>query len=214
MKAPNKSLILIFVITLFCCEKKVLIQENQKVSNFDFEGVKINNRLKFVDNIFGGEVQSRNDKNESGQYAKYIDGEISPYKIGFWKEYYESGELKKEGRYLIGRYVQCCLSGHCMRYYNYKIGKWNYYYPDGVLELSGNYSTKKLQIDTNCGGDYIKYGILDSDTKYYDQEGKRIRKNIDELKLNYEKEYAHIHPGIYLIPIKDNDSIISFGFDN
>ena len=145
-------------------------------------------------------------------YAVFNDGETSQYKIGIWKEYYENGQIKEEGKYLIGRYVQCCFSGPCLRYYNYKVGEWKYYYENGTLELEGNYSIKKLWIDTNYGGDYIKYGILDSDSKFNNLSGERIRKDIDSLKLKYEKEYTHTHPGMYLIPLKENDTIISIGF--
>jgi len=215
MKPNSKILILIITLSLFNCKKDVIIQENQKVSEFDFENEISNIRFKFSNNSFAGETElSNNGKTESGNYAKFNDGETSQYKIGLWKEFYENGQLKEEGNYLIGRYVQCCLSGYCIRYYNYKVGKWNYYYPNGTLELKGNYSLKKLRIETNCGGDYIKYGILDSDSKFYDEKGKRIKENIKELKLNYEKEYTHIHPAMYLIPSMENDSIILIEFDN
>lgn len=208
-----KILILIMTLTLFSCKEEVIIQENQKVSNFDLEKEVNFIRFKFSNNSYAGQTElSKNKKTESGKYAKFNDGETSQYKIGLWKEYYENGQIKEEGKYLIGRYVQCCFSGHCLRYYNYKVGKWKYYYQNGTLELDGDYSIKKLWIDTNCGGDYIKYGILDSETKFYDQSGKRIKKNIESLKLKYEKEYTRTHPGMYLIPLKENDTIISIGF--
>jgi len=214
MKDFLKISILIMAFTFFSCKKEVVIQENQKVSNFDLEKNVGFIRFKFINNSFAGQTElSKNRKTESGKYAKFNDGETSRYKIGIWKEYYDNGQIKEEGKYLIGRYVQCCLSGPCLRYYNYKVGKWKYYYQNGILELEGNYKIKKLWIDTNCGGDYIKYGVLDSDTKFYDQSGNRIKNDIDSLKLKYEKEYTYTHPGMYLITSKEIDSIISIGFD-
>ena len=129
------------------------------------------------------------------------------------KEFYENGKIKEEGKYLIGRYAKCCFSGPCLRYYNYKVGKWRYYYKDGTLELDGNYKIKKMWIHTNCGGDYIKYGILDSESKFYDQSENQINENIESLKLNYEKESTYSLRGMYLIPSKESDSIISVGFN-
>ncbi|MFD1062048.1 toxin-antitoxin system YwqK family antitoxin [Winogradskyella litorisediminis] len=203
-------MILIFITLFFGCKEKVIIKENQKVSEFDYDNAGINNALKFVDNSFGGETAtSENSKIESGQYAKYNDGKISPFRIGTWKKYYQNGQLKAKGNYLIGRYVQCCYSGHCVRHYNYKVGNWKYYYEDGTLELDGNYSIKKMWIDTNCGGDYIKFGILDSDAKFYDINGNRIKRGIDSLKLEYEIGYPFTHQEMHLIPEKDNDTIIN-----
>ncbi len=214
MNAYYKILILIITTSLLGCKKEVLILENQKVSDFDYEKEVSHSRLKFSKKSFAGQTELiKNSKKESGMYAKFNDGETSKYKIGLWKEFYENGQLKKEGKYLIGRYLQCCNLGPCLRYYNYKVGKWKYYYKDGTLELNGNYSIKRMWIPTSCGGDYIKYGILDSDTKFYDRSGERIRKKNDSLKLNYEKEYTHTHPGMYLIPLKKNDTIISIDFN-
>ena len=213
MKLLYKTLIFTFTIIVFGCKEKNIVGENQKVSVLDYENVGINNTLQFANNSFSGKtVMTDNIKEESGEFAKFNDGNTSPYRIGIWKEYYENGQLKEEGRYLIGRYVQCCFSGNCLRYYNYKVGKWKYYYPNGKLELDGNYSIKKMWIDTNCGGDNVKYGILNSDTKFYDKTGSRIKKNIEDLKVNYEKESTFTHPGMYLIPLKENDTIISIGF--
>ena len=201
-------------LILFSCKREVVIKENQKVSKFDLENEVSFVRFKFSNNAFTGQTElSENKKIESGEYAKFNDGETSQYKIGLWKEYYENGQIREEGKYLIGRYVQCCFSGTCLRYYNYKVGKWKYYYENGTLELEGNYLIRKLWIDTNCGGDYIKYGVLDSDTELYDQSGDQIKKNLDSLKLKYEKEYTHTHPGMYLIPLKENDTLISIGFN-
>jgi|GEM_PF-1504611 len=214
MKPYYKILILIIILSLFNCKKDIVIQENQKVSVFDYDNIQFNNKLKFTNHTFSGETEITKDKHaESGQYAKYLDGEISPYKIGIWKEFYENGKLKSEGKYLIGRYVQCCLTGHCLRYYNYKVGNWKHYFPNGTLKLNGNYSLKKLAIETNCGGDFIKYGILDSDAKYYDDKGNRLKENTEKLKLNYEKEYTHTYPKMYLIPDPENDNIILTEFD-
>ncbi len=214
MKVSFEILVLTMALTLFSCKKEIVIKENQKVSKFDLENEVGFIRFKFLNNSFAGYSElSKYKKIESGKYAKFIDGETSQYKIGLWKKYYENGQLKEEGKYLIGRYVQCCFSGPCLSYYNYKVDKWKYYYENGSLELEGNYSIKKLWIDTNCGGDYIKYGILDSNTKFYDKSGERIRKNNENLKLKYEKEYTHTHPGMYLIPSKENDTIISIGFN-
>ena len=210
----NKILILLITVLLFNCKGNVSIQENQKVSDFDFENGVNFIRFKFSNNSFAGQTElSKNKKTESGKYAIFNDGETSQYKIGLWKEYYENGQIKEEGKYLIGRYAQCCFAGPCLRYYNYKVGKWKYYYQNGTLELDGNYSIKKMWIDTNCGGDYVKYGILDSSTKFYDQLGNRIKNNIESLKLTYEKEYTYIYPGMYLIPSKESDSIVSIKFN-
>ena len=211
MKGYFKVIFLLILIAIFSCEQSYVVKENQSVSRFDLENEVGFVRLKFSENSFAGQTKlSENSEIETGTYAKYNDGETSKFKIGLWKEHYENGKIKQEGRYLIGRYVECCFSGPCMRYYNYKVDKWKYFYENGDLELEGKYSIKKMWIDTNCGGDYLKYGVLNSNTNFYDQSGKRIKENIDSLKSKYEKGYIDAYTGYNLITLKENDTVVSY----
>ncbi len=83
---------------------------------------------------------------------------------GLWKEYYETGELKSEGKYKNSK----------------RVGEWKFYFPDKTMEVVGSYSAKG-----KYEGEWKWYypnhelmrvahyedGILEGDFVEYDMEG-------------------------------------------
>ena len=195
------------------CKNEIKLSENDNVSLFEMESVPTNYNFEFENNIYSGPKKSftkkiKNIEEILGYRAVYLDGSLSPFKIGEWNIYYDDDILKESGRYQIGRYVQCCFEGPCNRYYNYKIGKWKFYYPNGKLKADVNFVLTKLRIDTNCGGDYLKYGIIDEASKFYDEKGNLITENIKELKSLFERSFTHTNEDYLLIPNAENNTII------
>lgn len=85
----------------------------------------------------------------------------SSVKAGYWQEYYESGGVKSEGNYKIGKYLNCCAGGAYWEYYSYKDGIWKYYNGDGKLAFELEFIPEKLQIHTNCeGGALLTFGLI------------------------------------------------------
>lgn len=86
---------------------------------------------------------------------------------GVWKEYYETGELKSEGKYVNSK----------------KVDEWKYYFPDKTIEVLGSYNKKGQQI-----GEWKWYyanhqlmrienyedGILEGDFIEYDEDGETV----------------------------------------
>jgi hypothetical protein len=96
-----------------------------------------------------------------GRYAVANDGYLSNLKTGHWKEYYENGQLKSEGSYKVGSYLNCCMAGPCRNYYTYRYGLWKYYDESGTLEYEAEFIPSELHINTNCeGGDYVVFGLV------------------------------------------------------
>jgi hypothetical protein len=208
--------ILFFLISLNSCKQKEFLKENDMVSTYGFHNDSVINHIFFENNMFAGKKQAskkhiNNEEKKLGDYAYFDDGKLSQFKIGFWNEYYENGTLKESGRYQIGRYIQCCFSGPCVRYYNYKIGKWDFYHLNGEIKAKVDFKLKKLWINTNCGGDYLKYGILSDEETFYNQQGEKIKSKIAETKIELEKSVTMTHHDLYLIPVIDNDTIIKVG---
>jgi hypothetical protein len=125
---------------------------------------------------------------EIGNVAISKSGDTSFLKVGIWKRFDKSGDLKAFGEYKIGSYTRCCFEGPCNCHYNYKFGKWIYYYSKGQLKAIGAYSINSKQIETNCTGeDKKKVHEINDDWKYWDEKGKPInlsRELKEELEIN------------------------------
>ncbi|WP_445749952.1 MULTISPECIES: hypothetical protein [Bacteroidota] len=86
---------------------------------------------------------------------------ISNLKVGYWKEYYESGILKMEGNYNLGSYVSCCMGGACRTFHYYRTGLWKFYNDNGKLNYELTFEPTEFYIDTTCeGGDKLLFGII------------------------------------------------------
>ena len=108
--------------------------------------------------------------------------EFSEYRIGYWHEFYENGQLKSSGNYKLDTFIQCCYDGPCDWYYSYKYGEWKYYYDNGKLKAKGTYQIIKKQEDTSCqGGDQINFGTVTDSWQFYDREGKQITPNKNDI---------------------------------
>jgi antitoxin component YwqK of YwqJK toxin-antitoxin module len=215
----NFSLFLLLLLTLSSCKNENKLMESDNVSLYEFESGPSNYNFEFKNNIYSGPKKSfkkkiKNVEEILGYRAVYLDSSLSSFKFGKWNIYYDNDVLKESGKYQIGRYVECCFTGPCNRYYNYKIGKWKFYYPNGNLKANVNFELTKLRIHTNCGGDYLDYGIIDEKSEFFDEQGKLITKNIQELKLELEKSMTHTHIDRYLIPTIENDTIITIKLKN
>jgi hypothetical protein len=107
-------------------------------------------------------------KNSAGQIT--AQGEIAVYngkdthiKVGPWKEFYENGNVKTEGYYKIGSYIDCCTAGVCRQFYFYRTGQWRYFDSAGQLKYELEFTPETLKVDTNCeGGDKLIFGLVKS----------------------------------------------------
>ncbi len=154
------------------------------------------NRFSFLGEEFAGEsdftqIFDANDKLQAkGDFAFSQDGKLSELRVKLWSEYYSNGQLKSEGNYQLGSYIQCCFSGPCRQFYHYKVGEWRYYYSNGTLRAIGEYINAKLHIDTSCkGGDSLLFGLISDNWKYYDLDGSQeiivdsIRKTLEKVQV-------------------------------
>lgn len=154
------------------------------------------------------EVFKNGKIHQKGKYAIDIEGKLSGLKVGIWVRYYENGQLKEQGSYEIGAYIQCCFSGSCKQFYNFKIGKWKYLYPNGKTKAIGEYEIVNLHVDTNCeGGDDLLFGILTDEWTFFNENGIQINLN-DSLRLELET----VHTGgttlaSYFVPDKERKNI-------
>tara|TARA_R110002167_G_C12396829_1_gene626487 strand:- start:52 stop:651 length:600 start_codon:yes stop_codon:yes gene_type:complete len=115
---------------------------------------------------------------------------ISNLKVGYWKEYYDNGNLKMEGDYLLGSYVGCCTGGACRFFHYYRTGLWKFYNDKGELNYELAFEPTKLQIDTTCeGGDKLLFGLIkEIPLKYL---GDLTSDKIFEFqKIRTENEYS------------------------
>jgi len=122
-------------------------------------------------------VYERFEKGEIKAIGEYSEDYLPFYnlRIGEWKEYYTNGNLKEVGKYEIGVYTNCCITGLCENYYNYKSGAWKFYFESGNLKSKGDFNLEKFQINTSCeGGDEIIFGIVNQSWEYFDEKGNEI----------------------------------------
>ncbi|MEO8403357.1 MAG: hypothetical protein ABI480_02140 [Chitinophagaceae bacterium] len=103
---------------------------------------------------------------EIGQYTKKDWPFSCTARTGYWKEYYENGQLKSFGEYqseLIENFW-----GHTGPYtVFYKIGYWIYYYKNGQLKALGKYNLEET-------GERRESLITDN-WLLYDSLGNRIK---------------------------------------
>lgn len=86
---------------------------------------------------------------------------VSNLKIGYWKEYYENGNLKMEGNYRLGSYINCGAGGAFRDFHYYRSGLWKIYGDNGELKYELTFKPTELHIDTVCeGGDKLLFGII------------------------------------------------------
>lgn len=122
----------------------------------------------FLDTLYytTGEIQA------IGTFAIDNYADTSFIKAGYWKEYFTNGQLKAEGNYQIGTYLQCCTGGYCRIYYNYKDGPWKYWYENGQLKAQGTYVTLVQYFRTSCkGGDQVRVHKVTQSWQFFDEKG-------------------------------------------
>ena len=145
------------------------------------------------DNQFGDIADGLPDKSElttlknsagqvtaQGECAVY-NGKVTNIKVGHWKEFYENGNVRVEGQYKIGSYIECCTAGACRQFYFYRTGQWRYFNSAGILNYELEFTPETLTINTNCeGGDKLIFGLVKSiPIKYWN---KLTTDNVYELQ--------------------------------
>lgn len=124
-----------------------------------------------------------------GQYAYDSNGRLSDLQTGKWAEYYENGQVREMGNYLIGRYIYCGALPF-RAFYHYKTGYWQYFYPNGQLKANGTYKIVPLNMRTNCeGGDDLLFGLTTNRWQFFNESGEHIvgtdslRKALEQVSL-------------------------------
>lgn len=102
------------------------------------------------------------------------------------KEYYPSGLLKSEGKYVIDSFVDCGVGGLEDVEYKYKFGTWKYYHPNKQLKAIVNYKLIRTYFDTRCNlNEQIRYSKIDTNYKFFNEEGIEIEPPKKEMsKIN------------------------------
>ncbi len=141
-----------------------------------------NGNPKIVAGYYKGKAEGvRREYSEDGKIKKsYIlhEGRVigeggivddKGFKNGHWKEYYDDGALKSEGKYVAGR----------------KVDYWKYYFKNGEIEQEGNFGTKgefdgvwKWYYETGKERLVENYenGLLEGAVNEYDEKGNIIVK--------------------------------------
>lgn len=128
---------------------------------------------------------------------------VSNIKVGLWKEYYETGVVRNEGKYKIGSFLDCCTSGLCRTYYSYRTGLWKYYNDKGNLEYELEFEPSKLYVKTRCqGGDSLTYGLIKFiPMKYWDSLTKDIVYELQKIIVddsNGTITYTPLNGNLYI----------------
>jgi antitoxin component YwqK of YwqJK toxin-antitoxin module len=112
------------------------------------------------------------------------------FRIGYWNEFYENGQLKESGNYNLETYKECCTSGICDGYYSYKIGEWLYYHENGKIKAKGTYRIGKKIKKTNCETKAeINFGYVTEYWFFYDKSGNETKPNSDDINEIEKSSY-------------------------
>lgn len=162
-------------------EKKTAYHSNGQpsITATYYKGVEEGIRREFdtAGNVIKGYIFS----NGKLRYEGITD--LNGLRQGLWKEYYETGELRSEGRYTNSRTV----------------GKWKFYFPNKTIEIVGEYDkrgrkTGEWQWFYPNGSPLLienyEDGELEGEFVEYDEEGKELSKG---KYVGNEKEGAWIY---------------------
>ncbi len=121
-----------------------------------------------------------------GHFLVNADSTISALKIGLWKEYYENGQLKSEGKFQVDWYWFCSTKA-IQKYYLIKHGTWYYYHKNGTIKAFGDYNVKSVHTRLGSGGckssKYIFYP--DRSWRFYKENGQKLKFN-QKLKKEFQ----------------------------
>ncbi|MBF9254848.1 hypothetical protein I2I11_16215 [Pontibacter sp. 172403-2] len=149
----NLFVSLLLVVVASCSPKNYAVVTNE------FRYGDLSDGLPDLDSTVTINYESRKVK-AIGNYALADDNTSSNLKAGYWKEYHENGNLKSEGNYKLGSFLQCCTGGLCSDYYMYRDGKWKYYNEKGELEYEVEFIPSRLHVKTSCGSDSLTFGLI------------------------------------------------------
>ncbi len=104
------------------------------------------------------------NKRCEGKFAVPLEGDIDCYefKTGYFREFYQNGQLKGEGQYKVGSYLDCCNLSACKMYYHYRIDDWIFYDSLGKLIYEVKYIPKKLRLKANLENESLIFGVLNN----------------------------------------------------
>jgi len=108
------------------------------------------------------------------------------------KEFYENRNVKIEGSYKIGSYVDCCFAGPCRSFYFYKVGQWKYYNSAGELDYEIEFTPATLRIDTRCeGGDTLIFGLIKTiPVKYWSKLTADKVYELQKISVRYRDSFG------------------------
>jgi antitoxin component YwqK of YwqJK toxin-antitoxin module len=154
------------------------------------------NQLAFTQNVENVRIDTIvNPKNGDYDIGTIVDSPYDKIRIGQWKEYYSTGEIKAEGELTIGKKSHCCFAGPCTITYSYKVGKWIYYHKNGKIITQGIYETQKIKVPNSCeGGTIIIIQKVGDNWLFFDTNGaeiKREKQQIEELEKHYNIRGVH-----------------------
>ncbi|MCK6608256.1 MAG: hypothetical protein L6Q46_08125 [Flavobacterium sp.] len=163
----KSTLYLFIILILFSC----------KSSKLNLDLTKINTKVEHYQN---------------GKIKNVVNTDsLTGLRIGFYNEFYENGQLKESGNYILDSYKQCCVAGLCDEYYSYKYGEWIYYYENGKIKAKGIYRIGKINRNTSCeGGAEINFGFVTEKWKFYDEDGNEIKPNSIEITEIEKSSYV------------------------
>jgi len=156
------------------------------------------------DNLFGDITDGYPDrsglttyKNSAGQILAQgqcaVSGnDTTELRVGLWKEFYENRNVKIEGSYKIGSYVDCCFAGPCRSFYFYKVGQWKYYNSAGELDYEIEFTPATLRIDTRCeGGDTLIFGLIKTiPVKYWSKLTADKVYELQKISVRYRDSFG------------------------
>lgn len=148
-------------------DKKVAYHSNGQPSIIAtyYKGVPEGVRREFDEN--GNVIKSYSYEDGWMRYEGVLD--LNGKRQGLWKEYYKSGELRSQGKYVNSN----------------PVGQWKFYFTDKTIEIIGSYDQKGRKTgewlwfyangDTMMVANYDA-GELDGEFVEYDEEGRVVSK--------------------------------------
>lgn len=176
-----KKIIIIFLlaIAIISCANRNLNQKWDYVRNANLFG-DLKNGVPARDTI----IEIKNGNNLSIGKVAVSENGTSVMKFGNWKNYNRNGVLISQGKYKIGKYIDCGVGGIEQMFYHYKTGVWEFYDNNGETEFELEFIPKEHFIDTRCeGGDKMLFGIIEKvPFKYYDKVNSDLIYELQKVK--------------------------------
>jgi hypothetical protein len=174
----NLFAILLFVIALVSCASMKQTTSEGGKTNISPDSVYLCDST-FAQRLFLEIDTVKNTADNSyaiGQLGKCFPEDKGGFKIGHWKQYYLSGNIKSQGSYEYGLIRYCAPMGYGYDQYSYKLGKWIYYYENGKVKADINFEIINTPILSRFCGDtvYYKSYFINASSKFFDLNNNLI----------------------------------------